>query len=158
MRLSNSLLTILLLPTVLVGIACDSAEPPRAVVFSADALSDISYHFVGLDGTEAVVLLGTLSFAESEGGTLAGSWQLAPWGEQEPFAALPGGGSFTGFIHGDRAILRIEWPGTDTSLGLVVEGLRDDRLVGSLILQPGMQFEGRFEAIEAPGTPSRRAR
>lgn len=132
---------------LVLGGGCDSVEPPAPPVLAKDALSNATYNFVGLDQSESVVLLGKLDFSEREEGALSGSWELTPWGEQEHFTSLPGTGSFTGLIHGDVAVIQISLSEIGESLGLVVEGLHEDRLVGSLTLLPDSRFEGRFEAI-----------
>lgn len=147
MARSRSLYTLCVCLFILVAGGCDSAEVAEAPTFAEDALSNTTYNVVVLDEHDAVILLGELAFGERQENAVSGSWQLSPWGEQASFAALPGDGSFTGLIHGQAAIVQIALPETEATLGLIIEGVLDDRLVGSLRLLPGSEFEGRFEAI-----------
>ena len=57
-------------------------------------------------------------------------------------------GSFSGFMFGDEAIIEIDLPASDNSLGIVIEGILNDKLVGRISLLPSLEFDGNFEAIK----------
>lgn len=139
------MLPVVLMTFLTVGCGGAGVVPPTA--FTVNDLSNASYNFVGLDDKETVVLLGQLNFAEVEESNISGTWSLETWGEQPHFSYLPADGTFSGFIHGQTAIITIDFPQTSESLGLVVEGFRESKLVGTLRLLPKSEFSGRFEAI-----------
>ena len=140
---------VLLIILACLFMGCTNGEPTSPTTeFDESVLSDVSYNFVGLDQKEAVVILGQLNFSEVENLNISGTWNLETWGEQPQFSHLPANGSFSGFIHGQLGIINIDLPETEEFLGLIVEGVRENKLVGSLRLFPESEFSGRFEAIE----------
>lgn len=128
-------------------IACDSKDLSAPTAFNENDLSNVSYHFVGLNSKETVVILGQLNFSELEEFNISGTWSLETWGEQPQFPGLPADGTFSGVIHGELAIINFDLPETKEFLGLVVEGFRENKLVGTLRLLPESKFSSRFEAI-----------
>lgn len=128
-------------------IACDSEDLTAPTVFNESDFSSVSYAFVGLNQNDIVVILGQLTFAKLEELYITGTWHLETWGEQPQFPHLPADGTLSGTIHGDLAIINIDLPETEEFIGLLSEGFREDKLVGTLTVHPDSKFRGRFEAI-----------
>jgi hypothetical protein len=129
---------------------------PAPVNFSE--LGQTSYAVIARDQNNTPVLLGVLGFDSITEDEITGHWRFETWGKQRYFSTLPLNannefpevadlGTFQGLIWGDQAILKIQVPETENSLGLILEGRLDNTLVGTISLLPEKQFDGRFEAL-----------
>jgi hypothetical protein len=110
-------------------------------------LSGTSYNVVIKDAGETVLMLGSVDFTDQVGDSVSGTWSLEPWGDASRTAVSPGAGTLAGRLVGGQAIVQLK-PGSGTeSMGLLVEGFRAGRMVGTATILPAKNFDGRFEAI-----------
>jgi hypothetical protein len=119
-----------------------------AMPFNPSSLAGGTYNVVAKNPAESIILLGQLHFAPISGTDIQGTWDLKQWsGTDVP--GLPGSGAMTGTLFGTAAILRLELPGTESTLGVVIDHAVDGRVAGRIDLLPSGTFHGRIEAIRA---------
>ena len=108
-----------------------------------------TFNVVAKSADESVILLGQLHMGPIVGTAIGGTWELRQWsGSSIP--GLPGKGSVNGSVFGRAALLQLDLPGTEETLGIVVDRLVDGRISGTISLLPSRSFRGSLEAIPAP--------
>jgi len=126
----------------------DSTGAPTTAVVTVHRLLSGTFNVVAKNPAESIILLGQLHFAPISGTDIQGTWDLKQWsGTDVP--GLPGSGAMTGTLFGTAAILRLELPGTESTLGVVIDHAVDGRVAGRIDLLPSGTFHGRIEAIRA---------
>ena len=145
---------------IVLFISCsDDKQPIEPTSFTIDDISNTSYRIVAKNDNDSVILLGRLNFNQIEDNEITGTWNLETWGKNSlfPTLAINEGkqfptsaniGTFSGFISGNIAILEINLPSVDNSLGIVIKGILNEKLIGKITLLPNKEFDGSFEAIK----------
>lgn len=145
---TRSLLSLLVLASISFG--CSSRQQVLAPQpLDPSTLSGGTFNVVAKNPDESVILLGQLHLGPIVGNAIGGTWDLRQWsGSNIP--GLPGRGSVSGSVFGRAAILQLDLPGTEQTLGIVVDRLVNGRVSGTISLLPSRSFRGSLEAIPAP--------
>ncbi|MFC1650024.1 hypothetical protein ACFL2X_00490 [Candidatus Latescibacterota bacterium] len=157
--MKKTLLHLLIISIAVFMFACDDngfTENKDGVV--AETLHGKDYGVVVYSDSNPLVLMGHLSFQDIDGDIISGGWYMEAWGEQPHFSTLPVNmgeefpgndklEAFTGQIFGDMIIINLDLPGSEESLGIVLERQDGDELFGSATLLPDKAFDGKFKAL-----------
>ena len=145
---ARTLLPLVFLTSLTLG--CSSHQQVLAPQpLDPSTLSGGTFNVVAKSPDQSVVLLGQLHMGPIVGTAMGGTWELRQRsGHSIP--GLPGKGSVTGSVFGRAALLQLDLPGTDETLGIVVDRLVNGRISGTISLLPSRSFRGSLEAIPAP--------
>jgi hypothetical protein len=146
--MTRSLLPLAFL--TLLTLSCSSREQVLAPQpLDPAKLAGGTFDVVAKNTDESIILLGQLHLGPIVGTAIGGTWELRQWSGSD-IPGLPGRGSVTGSVFGRAAILQLDLPGTQQSLGIVVDRLVNERIAGTISLLPSRSFRGSIEAIPAP--------
>jgi hypothetical protein len=156
--MQGKIVQVFFLLSVFIFSCSHDKQPVAPTLFSIEDISNTSYNIIAKNDAGTVILLGHIHFTQSESDQISGTWNLETWGKNSLFPTLPVNegkkfpddkslGTFTGYVFGEQAIVKLSLPSSDNSLGMIVKGTSNGKLVGKITLLPGKEFDGNFEAI-----------